>query len=170
MRLDGGAYGRFVSGSDLIRGVSAILVHLPIFHKRITRSQSCQVRALVKRYSMLRILGNHTVCDVLVWLRYLTMCVTHPTMKLYQMHERCVVEVMLKHEVKRIKNGWSVRSPELRLAAHGFSQEAAMLNLQSTVRLLLAPFSRDGTLTEEIRMMGLRMSETGGEGISVILE
>lgn len=80
------------------------------------------------------------------------------------------MQVVLKHEIKRVKNGFCARSPELGLSAHGFDKEVARLNLQSAIRLLLAPFERHGSLFEEISRSGVRVTEADQKGITVILE
>ena len=77
--------------------------------------------------------------------------------------------VILKREVKRIKNGWSSRSPVLHLTAHGHSEQVADINLQRTVRLFLTPFERDGELANQWDRLALRYVEDG-KGIEVVLE
>jgi hypothetical protein len=69
--------------------------------------------------------------------------------------------IKLYREVNPIKNGWCARSPVLKLAAHGYSQEVADKNLERTVRLFLAPFQREGTLQEELHAVGLELVEDG---------
>jgi hypothetical protein len=73
------------------------------------------------------------------------------------------VPLVLKHDIKRIKNGFEARSPELRLAAHGHSADVARRNLERTALLLLSPFDRGGVLEEEVRRLGLRAEEDGSE-------
>lgn len=80
------------------------------------------------------------------------------------------MKVVLKSETKRVKNGYCVRAPELRLAAHGYNEEVARQNLQNTVRLYLSPFVRQGTVRDEMRRAGLRVSEVDDGELSVILE
>lgn len=70
---------------------------------------------------------------------------------------------------KRIKNGWSAESPVLGVAAHGYSPEVADENLSRVARLFLAPFERQGTLTEEVTALGLHVTEDG-EGLKIVLE
>ena len=71
------------------------------------------------------------------------------------------MNVALKHDVKRIKNGFSARVPGLRLAAHGHSPDLAARNLERTVLLFLRPFERAGTLEAELEKAGL---EAQGDG------
>jgi len=77
------------------------------------------------------------------------------------------MELIINQEIKRIKNGWAIRAPQLGFTAHGHSQEVARLNLQRGIRLFLQPFQRNGTLETEIMRIGLK-SGNGDEGKLVI--
>jgi hypothetical protein len=69
--------------------------------------------------------------------------------------------IILKHETYQIKNGFAVRSPELKLTAHGATPELAQRNLEKTVELFLKPFERDGILTDKIQSLGLNTKTNG---------
>jgi len=79
------------------------------------------------------------------------------------------MEVIIKHELKRIKNGWSARATDLGLTSHGHSEELAQRNLERGVRLFLSPFERVGSLKEELKRMKLTVLGDG-EDIVVRLE
>ncbi len=74
--------------------------------------------------------------------------------------------VIIKRETYQVKNGFAVRSPELRLAAHGASIELAQLNLEKTVEFFLKPFERQGILNDKIQSLGLTV-EPNGENLVV---
>jgi predicted RNase H-like HicB family nuclease len=69
--------------------------------------------------------------------------------------------LILKHETYQIKNGYAVRSPELKLAAHGATIELARRNLERTVELFLKPFERQGILDDKIQSLGLTVEPDG---------
>lgn len=75
------------------------------------------------------------------------------------------MKVIMNHELKRIKSGWSARTDFLGvgLAAHGYSQEVAQANLERTIRLFLAPFKRSGMLENELQHLGLSKATDGQE-------
>lgn len=73
------------------------------------------------------------------------------------------MKVILKQELNRIKNGFSARTPSLRLRAHGASPELAARNLERTVLLYLRPFERAGTLKQELEAAGLEAHADDGE-------
>jgi hypothetical protein len=77
--------------------------------------------------------------------------------------------ITLKRDLNRIKNGWSAGSPELGLAAHGYSPEVADRNLERTARLFLAPSQRAGTLTERVIALGLRYRDDNDD-LQVVVE
>ena len=72
------------------------------------------------------------------------------------------MDITLHRELKPIKNGWSSRSPELGLAAHGHSAEVADKNLQRAARLFLTPFQREGTLLDQVAALGLQVQGDQG--------
>lgn len=69
--------------------------------------------------------------------------------------------VILKQETYQIKNGFAVRSPELKLTAHGASLELAKRNLEKTIEHFLKPFERQGILNDKIQSLGLRVEKNG---------
>lgn len=73
------------------------------------------------------------------------------------------MQIVMKHEMKQIKNGWSARAPELGIAAHGYNEEVAKINLERGVRLFFQPFQRNGTLKSEVEEMGLKASGNANE-------
>ena len=79
------------------------------------------------------------------------------------------MQIVIKHEINRIKNGWAAKAIEIGLTAHGYSQEVAQLNLERGVRLFFAPFERSGNLGKELEQMGLQIRDVG-EGLTVVLE
>ena len=80
------------------------------------------------------------------------------------------MRIVLKPEVKRIKNGYSATSLEFRIAAHGFSPEAAKMNLERSAQIFLSPFLRQGTLEEEVKLAGVQAERPGEEGLTVDCE
>jgi len=74
-----------------------------------------------------------------------------------------IMQIVLKHNVYRIKNGYAARSPELGLTAHGFSPEIAKRNLERMGLLFLRPFERKGNVREEIQLLGLSIKHNEGE-------
>ena len=78
------------------------------------------------------------------------------------------MKVVIKHEMNRIKNGYSARSVALGLTAHGFSEEVARRNLERMVRFLLTPFERSNTLEGELQKMGLDVYNDG-DGLTISL-
>ena len=79
------------------------------------------------------------------------------------------MQIVLKHEVYRIKNGYAAHSPELRVTAHGYSPEVARKNLERIGLLFLRPFERQGTLGEEVKSLQLRVNGDEGE-LTVLTE
>jgi len=73
------------------------------------------------------------------------------------------MRVILKHELNRVKNGFAARSPELRLVAHGHSDELARRNLERTALLFLKPLERQGVLEEELSRLNLRVEDEAEE-------
>lgn len=73
------------------------------------------------------------------------------------------MHVVLKQQLKRVKNGYAARSPLLGLSAHGPTPELAARNLERLVSLYLRPFERQGTLGDEIQRAGLRAEGPEGE-------
>ena len=80
------------------------------------------------------------------------------------------MRVVLKPDVKRIRNGYSATSSEFRIAAHGFSAEAAKMNLERAAQTFLAPFLRQGTLEEELELAGVPLDARTDEGLTVYCE
>ena len=81
------------------------------------------------------------------------------------------MQIIIKHETNLIKNGWSVRAPQLGIAAHGHSEEIARLNLERGIRLFLQPFLRNNTFQAEAAGMGLAIRDNGNDdGLVVTLE
>jgi len=74
--------------------------------------------------------------------------------------------VMLKHELNRVKNGYTARSPELGLSAYGATPEMALRNLEHMGKCFLRPFERQGSLNKEVTAAQLQ-SEDGGSDLSV---
>ena len=72
------------------------------------------------------------------------------------------MKLVLKPSLNRIKNGFCASSPELRIAAHGFSPETARINLERTALLLLKPFERQGSLHEELAKVPLDVDLSEG--------
>ena len=68
--------------------------------------------------------------------------------------------VVLKHGVKRVRNGFAARSRELGLSAQ-HSPHLARRNLKRLVLLYLQPFEREGTLDKEVRLAGLQAEDDG---------
>jgi len=77
--------------------------------------------------------------------------------------------IKLNRELNPIKNGWRSRCPQLGLVAHGFSPEVADKNLERVVRLFLAPFQREGTLSAEVQGLGLKTESTGEQDLEITL-
>lgn len=73
------------------------------------------------------------------------------------------MQVVLKHKIYRVKNGYAAHSPELGLTAHGYSPEVAKRNLERISLLFFRPFERQGNLKEEIQLLGLRVESDGVE-------
>jgi len=65
--------------------------------------------------------------------------------------------IVLKHRLNHVKNGFAASSPELGIAAHGHSPEAARDNLEHSALLFLRPFERQGTLREELTKLGMEV-------------
>jgi hypothetical protein len=66
------------------------------------------------------------------------------------MFRRAEMQVVLKRTVNHAKNGYLVRSPELRLTAYGSSVELASLNMERLALQFLRPFERSGSLADEL--------------------
>lgn len=75
---------------------------------------------------------------------------------------------MLNQIVNPIKNGFSARAVELGVVGHGLSAEMASRNLERVAVSLLAPFERDGTLRDELRLAGIEPEEDG-PGLTVVV-
>ena len=73
------------------------------------------------------------------------------------------MQIILKHDVYRVKNGFAAHSSALGLTAHGYSPEIARRNLERIALLFFKPFERQGKLTEEVRLLGLKMETDGTE-------
>jgi len=73
------------------------------------------------------------------------------------------MQIVLKHNLYRVKNGYAAQSPELALTAHGYSPKVARQNLERVGLLFLKPFEREGNLKAEIRLLGLRAEGDTGE-------
>ncbi len=71
------------------------------------------------------------------------------------------MRIILKHEIYPIKDGFAAHSPELGLTAHGQSPEVAKRNLERTAFLFFKPFERQGTLTQEVQLLGVNTKEDG---------
>ena len=80
------------------------------------------------------------------------------------------MKVVLKHEVNRVKNGYSARSPQLGLRAVGYSPETARLNLERMALLYLRPYEREGRLAEEVAAAQLESEGDEGDLIVVLTE
>ena len=76
------------------------------------------------------------------------------------------VRIVLKPDVKRIKNGYGAAISELRIYAHGFSPEGARTNLEITATMFLMPFLRQGTLELEAELAGIHLKEVSAEGLT----
>lgn len=74
-----------------------------------------------------------------------------------------MMQIILKHNVYQVKNGFAAQSPELRLTAHGYSPEVARRNLERIALLFFKPFERQGKLTEEVNLLGLKIETDGAE-------
>jgi len=73
------------------------------------------------------------------------------------------MQIILKHNIYQIKNGYAACSPELRLTAHGYSPEVARSNLERVATLFFKPFERQGKLVEEVKLLGLRTESDGAD-------
>lgn len=71
--------------------------------------------------------------------------------------------IELKHTMYPVKNGFAAHSPELGLTAHGYSPQVAKENLERIALLFLRPFERQGSLKEEIHILGLEVGADEGE-------
>jgi hypothetical protein len=76
------------------------------------------------------------------------------------------MHVVLKRELIPIKAGWSSKSTELGMTAHGYSPETADENLIHAVRLFFQPFYREGNLKEHVSALRLEQVniDDGREG------
>ena len=73
------------------------------------------------------------------------------------------MQVILKHSMYRVKNGFAAHSPELGLTAHGYSPEVAQRNLERIGLLFFKPFERQGKVSEEVKLLGLQSKADGTE-------
>jgi len=73
------------------------------------------------------------------------------------------MQIILKHDVNPIKNGFAAHGVKLGLVAHGHSPDVARRNLERVVLLYLRPFERQGTLKRELELMGLQTEDDGAE-------
>ena len=80
------------------------------------------------------------------------------------------MQIVIKYEVNRIKNGWAAKATEMGLTAHGHSPQVAKLNLERGVRLFFAPFERSGDLVKEVEQMGLQLRAAGELGLTITLD
>jgi len=80
------------------------------------------------------------------------------------------MRVVLKPVVNQAKNGYLVRSPELRIAAYGSTLDLASHNLERLALLYLRPFEREGCLREELAAAGLENDAGGGDLIVALAE
>lgn len=78
------------------------------------------------------------------------------------------MQIILKQDVNPAKNGYLVRSPQLRVAAYGSTLELARSNLERLAVLYLRPFERDGCLGREVELAGLN-AETDDQVLVVRL-
>ncbi len=69
------------------------------------------------------------------------------------------MKFLIQHETSHIQNGWEARSTELRMAAHGHDEEIARESLKKCIESFLMPFSRQGTLEEEVSKIGLTVEK-----------
>lgn len=79
------------------------------------------------------------------------------------------MKVILKHDLNRIKNGFSARSSEVGLTAHGATEDLARRNLEKTLQLFFAPFARNNCLLEEIKRAGLTAEDAENQKDVTIL-
>jgi hypothetical protein len=79
------------------------------------------------------------------------------------------VRIVLKQDVNRIKNGFSARSRELRISAHGQGVQRRWLrgNLEHAALLLLRPFERTGRLEAELASVPLVVEDDGSSEVQV---
>ena len=77
------------------------------------------------------------------------------------------MNVVIKHEVKPIKNGYMATARAMKVAAQGYNEETAKANLERTVRLLLAPLEREGVLEDELHKMGIEMEAPSERGLTI---
>jgi hypothetical protein len=73
------------------------------------------------------------------------------------------MQIVLKHITYQIKNGYAAHSPELGLTAHGYSPEVAQRNLERLGLLFFRPFERQGKLTDEVELLGLKAEADGAD-------
>ncbi len=73
------------------------------------------------------------------------------------------MNIILKQDSYRVKNGFAAHSPELGVTAHGHSLELARRNLERLVLQFLKPFERQGILKEKIQLLKLKVDADGGE-------
>lgn len=71
------------------------------------------------------------------------------------------MQIVLKHNMYPIKNGYAAHSPELGLTAHGYSPEVARRNLERIAVLFFRPFERQGILQQKIQLLGVETRENG---------
>lgn len=79
------------------------------------------------------------------------------------------MNIILKPEMYRIKNGFAAHSKEIGLTAHGITPEIARRNLETTAVMFLRPFEREGQLREVVQRLKLRTDKTEGE-LSAVAE
>ena len=73
------------------------------------------------------------------------------------------MQIILKHNLYQVKNGFAAYSPELGLTAHGYSPEVARRNLERIALLFFKPFERQGKVAEEVKLLGLQSKADGTE-------
>lgn len=80
------------------------------------------------------------------------------------------MRIVLKHVVNQAKNGYLVRSPELRIAAYGSTLDLASRNLERLALLYLRPFEREGRLGDELAAAGLESDSREGDLVVTLAE
>lgn len=80
------------------------------------------------------------------------------------------MEIVLKHSLYPIKNGFAANSTELGLTAHGHTPELAKQNLARLAALFFQPFERQGKLMEEVIFLKLKTGKNSEELKVIIAE
>ena len=71
------------------------------------------------------------------------------------------MNVVLNQSMKPIPAGFAAQGIELKVVAHGRTEEMARRNLERVTLSLLRPFERDGTLRDELRLAGIEIENDG---------